>query len=133
MSRFFVGHISDLPEGKETLASAIQQVERTERVLKSLWREKHQLEKDWLDRYRVLEVQSEQCAVRRWSFCRTSCCEAAGAARWIERDMSSLAYHKPLRAVNFICHAPQAKAVALVGDFNHWSAAASPMKQMPDR
>ncbi len=23
--------------------------------------------------------------------------------------------------------------MALVGDFNHWSAAASPMKQMPDR
>ncbi len=63
ISRFFVGHISDLPEGKETLASAIQQVERTERVLKSLWREKHQSKKDWLDRYRVLEVQSEQ--VRR--------------------------------------------------------------------
>jgi len=63
ISRFCVGNISDLPEGKESLASAIQQVERTERVLKSLWRDRHQAEKDWLDRYRVLEVQSEQ--VRR--------------------------------------------------------------------
>jgi 1,4-alpha-glucan branching enzyme len=47
--------------------------------------------------------------------------------------MSSLGYHKPLRAVNFICNAPNAKAVALVGDFNHWDPAANLMKQMPDR
>ncbi len=47
--------------------------------------------------------------------------------------MPSFAYQKPLRAVNFICHAPQAKAVSLVGDFNAWDPAAHPMKQMPDR
>ncbi len=47
--------------------------------------------------------------------------------------MSPLTYHKPLRAVNFICHAHQAKAVSLVGDFNHWDPAAHPMKHMPDR
>jgi 1,4-alpha-glucan branching enzyme len=47
--------------------------------------------------------------------------------------MSSLAYHKPLRAVNFICHAPQAKSVSLVGDFNQWNPAVHPMKHMPDR
>jgi 1,4-alpha-glucan branching enzyme len=46
--------------------------------------------------------------------------------------MSSLDYRKPLRAVNFICHAPQAKSVSLVGDFNAWNPAANPMKQMPD-
>ena len=46
--------------------------------------------------------------------------------------MSSLAYHKPARAVNFICHAPQAKAVYLVGDFNSWNPGAHPMKQQPD-
>ncbi len=63
ISRFFVGNISDLPEGKESVASAIQQVERTERVLKSVWRERNGAKKDWLDRYRALEVQSEQ--VRR--------------------------------------------------------------------
>ena len=45
----------------------------------------------------------------------------------------SLNYHKPLRPINFICHAPQAKSVHLVGDFNHWNAQANPMKQMPDR
>jgi 1,4-alpha-glucan branching enzyme len=47
--------------------------------------------------------------------------------------MSSLSYHKPLRAVNFICHAADAKAVSVVGDFNQWNPAAHPMKQMPDR
>ena len=38
-----------------------------------------------------------------------------------------------LRAVNFICHAPQAQMVSLVGDFNRWHPTANPMKQMPDR
>lgn len=47
--------------------------------------------------------------------------------------MNSFAYQKPLRPVNFICHAPQAKEVSLVGDFNGWNPAAHPMKQMPDR
>lgn len=42
-------------------------------------------------------------------------------------------YHKNLRAVNFICHAPQARAVSLVGDFNKWNPTTHPMKQMPDR
>lgn len=63
ISRFFVGSISDLPEGKESLASAIQQVERTERVLKSLWRERHHATRNWLVQYQALEAQSEQ--VRR--------------------------------------------------------------------
>ncbi len=47
--------------------------------------------------------------------------------------MRSLIYQKPLRTINFICHAPQAKAVSLVGDFNQWMAVAHPMRQMPDR
>lgn len=47
--------------------------------------------------------------------------------------MSPLAYHKPLRPVNFICHAPTAKAVSLVGDFNNWNPQANPMNRMPDR
>lgn len=63
VSRFFVGHISDLPEGRDSLSSAIQQVERTERVLKSLWRGRHKRKADWSKQYRVLEAQSEQ--VRR--------------------------------------------------------------------
>ena len=47
--------------------------------------------------------------------------------------MSSFAYQKPQRAVNFTCHAPEARSVCLVGDFNEWNPAANPMKQMPDR
>src|SRR5205807_743237 len=39
ISKFFVGGVSDLPQGRESFASAIQQVERTERVLKTLWLE----------------------------------------------------------------------------------------------
>jgi len=47
--------------------------------------------------------------------------------------MTALGYQKPLRAVSFICHAPQAKSVSLVGDFNQWNPAAHPMKHMPDQ
>ncbi|MFO1514129.1 MAG: hypothetical protein U1F83_14645 [Verrucomicrobiota bacterium] len=60
ISRFFVGHISDLPEGRDSLASAMQQVERTERVLKTLWRERHQADPGWVEQYRLLETQSER-------------------------------------------------------------------------
>jgi len=60
ISRFFVGNISDLPEGRECLSSALQQVERTERVLKTLWRERHQSRPGWIQRYRELEAHSEQ-------------------------------------------------------------------------
>jgi 1,4-alpha-glucan branching enzyme len=38
-----------------------------------------------------------------------------------------------LRAVNFICNAPQATSVSLIGDFNNWNPAANRMKQMPDK
>ncbi|MGD1084093.1 MAG: isoamylase early set domain-containing protein [Verrucomicrobiota bacterium] len=49
--------------------------------------------------------------------------------------MSTNRYGAPrtLRAVNFICEAPQAKGVALVGDFNLWNPHAHPMRQMPDK
>jgi hypothetical protein len=63
ISRFAVGDISDLPEGRESLASALQQVERTERVLKTIWCERNQAAPGWIEQYRVLENQSEQ--VRR--------------------------------------------------------------------
>jgi hypothetical protein len=63
VSRYFVGHITDLPEGRDTLSSAMEQVERTERALKTLWRERHHAKRDWIKEYRRLEAQSEQ--VRR--------------------------------------------------------------------
>ena len=63
ISRFLVGNISDLPEGRESLSSAMQQVERTERVLKTMWSERHEGEQGWIEQYRRLENKSEQ--VRR--------------------------------------------------------------------
>jgi hypothetical protein len=66
ISRFSVGGISDLPGGSEPLAPALQQVERTERVLKSIWRERNQYRGDWMQQYRQIETQSEQ--VRRTAF-----------------------------------------------------------------
>ena len=59
LSRFFVGEISDLPEGRESFESVVQQVERTERVLKTLWLDRNQQGHGWADRYRVLEEHSE--------------------------------------------------------------------------
>jgi 1,4-alpha-glucan branching enzyme len=38
-----------------------------------------------------------------------------------------------LRALNFICNAPQAQVVSLLGDFNRWDPKAHPMVQMPDQ
>jgi hypothetical protein len=55
-----LGDITDLPEGRETVAAAMAQVERTERVLKSLWREGNEHKKGWIDEFRVLDQQSEQ-------------------------------------------------------------------------
>ena len=34
--------------------------------------------------------------------------------------------------MNFVCNAPQAGSVSLVGDFNQWSPSANPMKKAPD-
>jgi len=66
ISRFLVGNISDLPEGREPLNSAMQQVERTERLLKSVWRQRNHSRPNWTEQYRVLESQSEQ--LRRTAF-----------------------------------------------------------------
>jgi hypothetical protein len=63
ISKFFVGGISDLPSGRESLASALQQVERTERVLKTLWLEWNQSKPGWSQDYFALQNQSDQ--VRR--------------------------------------------------------------------
>ena len=36
------------------------------------------------------------------------------------------------KPINFICVAPEAKHVSLVGDFNDWDTTAHPMKRQPD-
>jgi len=58
--RFSVGDISDLPHGRESLASVMLQIERTERVLKTVWLERNQPKNGWAEQYRILEAQSEQ-------------------------------------------------------------------------
>jgi hypothetical protein len=60
ISKFFVGGVSDLPHGRDSLASAVQQVERTERVLKSLWLEWNQPKAGWIEQYCNLAAQSGQ-------------------------------------------------------------------------
>lgn len=39
---------------------------------------------------------------------------------------------KTVKPVNFVCTAPEAKSVTLVGDFNDWDTKALPMKRHPD-
>lgn len=36
------------------------------------------------------------------------------------------------KPVNFICSAPGAKHVSVIGDFNNWEPNANPMKRQPD-
>jgi hypothetical protein len=55
-----LGKISDLPQGRDTLSAAMQQVERTERVLKLFWRERNQQQADWSERFKKLDTQSGQ-------------------------------------------------------------------------
>jgi 1,4-alpha-glucan branching enzyme len=41
--------------------------------------------------------------------------------------------HRNTKPVNFVCVAPEAKSVQLIGDFNHWSDSGDhPMKRRPD-
>lgn len=53
-------NITDLPQGRDSLAAAMQQVERTERALKLFWREKNERDGDWPEVFRKLDSQSEQ-------------------------------------------------------------------------
>lgn len=55
-----LGEISDLPQGRDTLSAAMQQVERTERVLKLYWRDRNQQQADWSERFKKLDSQSSQ-------------------------------------------------------------------------
>ncbi|MGA2557191.1 MAG: isoamylase early set domain-containing protein [Verrucomicrobiota bacterium] len=44
---------------------------------------------------------------------------------------SAYSAHRNLRTVNFICNAPHAKFVSLVGDFNHWDPQTHRMNLTP--
>jgi hypothetical protein len=55
-----LGSIQDEEQGRSRLEGAMQQVERTERVLKLFWRERHSEDRAWREQFRVLDRQSEQ-------------------------------------------------------------------------
>jgi hypothetical protein len=55
-----LGSIEDEEQGRNRLEGAMQQVERTERVLKLFWRERHVESRDWREEFRRLDAQSEQ-------------------------------------------------------------------------
>ncbi len=46
--------------------------------------------------------------------------------------LSRYSARKMAKPINFICHAPGAKSVFLVGDFNDWDPTAYPMQRQPD-
>jgi len=55
-----LGAIEDEEQGRSRLEGAMQQVERTERVLKLFWRERHLEDRAWQKEFRRLDAQSEQ-------------------------------------------------------------------------
>jgi hypothetical protein len=55
-----LGAIEDEEQGRSRLEGAMQQVERTERVLKLFWRERHIDDRTWREDFRRLDAQSEQ-------------------------------------------------------------------------
>ena len=55
-----LGKINDDEAGRSRLDGAMQQVERTERVLKLYWRERHIDDQDWREKFRMLDEQSEK-------------------------------------------------------------------------
>lgn len=60
IARLKLRDIADDPSDRDTLATAMQQVERTERVLKLYWREVHGRDPLWPDKFRQLDQQSEK-------------------------------------------------------------------------
>ena len=48
------------------------------------------------------------------------------------RPPSPYSVKKTVKPVNFVCVAPGAKKVTLVGDFNDWHPEAQPLKRQPD-
>jgi hypothetical protein len=58
--RIDLGTITDDEVGRSRLDVAMQQVERTERVLKLFWRERNTTHHNWREEFRRLDRQSEQ-------------------------------------------------------------------------
>ena len=50
----------------------------------------------------------------------------------IPRRLARYSAKKMAKPVNFICTAPEAHQVSLLGDFNDWDPTAHPMRRQPD-
>jgi len=46
--------------------------------------------------------------------------------------LSRYSAKRNLHQADFFCHAPEAKKVSIVGDFNNWNPNATPMTRQPD-
>ncbi len=46
--------------------------------------------------------------------------------------LSRYSARRNLHHADFFCHAPEAKQVSIVGDFNNWNPNATPMIRQPD-
>lgn len=57
----------------------------------------------------------------------TPTCESSPAVP-LQRDSAQ----RTRRHVDYFCDAPKAESVKLVGDFNGWNQAPTPMRRMPD-
>jgi hypothetical protein len=62
LSTVSLGGITDPSEDRDVLTGALQQIERTERVLKVAWRDQKMKNraKDWVKEFRMLEEQSKE-------------------------------------------------------------------------
>ncbi|MGD8909597.1 MAG: hypothetical protein PVI92_09625 [Chromatiales bacterium] len=62
MSTVSLGGITDPSESRDSLTGALQQIERTERVLKVAWRDKKMRDRanDWVKDFRILEERSKE-------------------------------------------------------------------------
>lgn len=54
-----LGELEDEGQHRDSLSGAMQQVERTERLLKSYWREVHKDDRNWIDEFKILDHQSQ--------------------------------------------------------------------------
>ncbi len=62
LSTVSLGGVTDPSESRDSLTGALQQIERTERVLKVAWRDKKMRDRanDWVKDFRILEERSKE-------------------------------------------------------------------------
>ena len=53
-------------------------------------------------------------------------------AHYVPQPLARYSAKKMAKPINFVCSAPAARKVTLIGDFNDWDPNAYPMKKQPD-